>query len=144
MLSKYTFSKLSTSHVLLPSNITFMLGLHPGVYTKSRPSEDRFPNWKILDFLDSWAVVKHLSLDRKLAFTSMLGSDWHTNKQKVYNWPSNKWLATASNSLASTRPSNAVHKSISINSGPRTRTTARPPWFICDRPPTNLWWFAAD
>ena len=38
---------------------------------------------KNLDFLDSWAVVKLLSSDRKLAFTSMSGSDWHTSKQKV-------------------------------------------------------------
>ena len=34
------------------------------------------PNYelKILDF--AWAVVKLVSSDRKLAFTSMWGSDW--------------------------------------------------------------------
>ena len=36
----------------------------------------------MLDFLDLWAVVKLLSSDRNLAFTSMSGSDWHTSKQK--------------------------------------------------------------
>ena len=43
-----------------------------------------------MDFLDSLEIVKILSSDRKLALTSISGSDWHTSKQKVYNRPSNK------------------------------------------------------
>ena len=43
-----------------------------------------------MDFLDSWAVVKFLSSDRKPVFTSVLWSGWHMSKQKVCNWPSNK------------------------------------------------------
>ena len=95
--------------------------------------------------MDSWAVAKLLSLDRKLAFTSMLGSDWHMSKQNVYNWPSNKSdLRSHHDRLASSRPSHAIRKSIGINSGPRITTTARPPWYTCDRPPTDLWYFATD
>ena len=53
--------------------------------------------------------VKLLSSDRKLAFTSISGSDWHTNKQKVYNWPSNKSdLRPHHDRLASSRPSHAI------------------------------------
>ena len=75
------------------------------------------------------------SLDRKLAFTSMLGSDWHTRKQNVYNWPSNKSdLRSLHDRLASSRPSQAIRKSIGINSGPRITTMARPPWYTSDWP----------
>ena len=82
---------------------------------------------KNLDILDSRAVVKLLLSDRKLAFTSMSGSDWHTSKQKVYNWPSNKsGLRPHHDKLASSRPSHAIRKSIGISSDPRTTTTARP------------------
>ena len=84
-------------------------------------------------------------LDRKLAFTSMLGSDWHTSKQKVYDWPSNKSdLRPHHDRLASSRPSHAIRKSIGKNAGPRTTTMARPPWYTCDWPSTNLWCFASD
>ena len=75
------------------------------------------------------------------------------SKQKVYNWPSNKSdLRPHHDRLASPRPSHAVRKSVSINSGPRTTTTARPPWYtwdirltcdalrpISDRPTTTTW-----
>ena len=87
-----------------------------------------------MNFLDSWAVVKLLSLVRKLAFTSMLGSDWHTIKQRVYDWPSGKSdLRSHRDRLANSWPSHAIRKSIGINSGPRIRTTARPPWYTCDK-----------
>ena len=46
--------------------------------------------------------------------------------------------------LASSQPSHAIRKSISINLGPRTTTTARPLWYTCDQPPTDLWCFATD
>ena len=84
-----------------------MLGLH---------------RWKILDLLDSWAVVKLLSLDHKLAFTPMLGRDWHTSKYKVYNWPSYKSdLRSHHDRLASSRPSHAVRKSMGINQAPKSQ-----------------------
>ena len=50
------------------------------------------------------------------------------SKQKVYNWPSNKSdLQSHHDRLASSRPSHAILKSISINSGPRIKTMARLP-----------------
>ena len=117
-----------------------MLGLHR-IATDLRPIYEL----KILHFLDSWAVAKHLSLDRKLAFTSMLRSDWHTSKQKGYNWPSNKTdLRSHHDRLACSPPSHAIRKSIGMNSGPRITTTARPPWYTFDRPLTDLWCFATD
>ena len=80
-------------------------------------------SWKILDFLDSRAVVKLLSSNRKLAFTSMSGSDRHTSKQKVYNWPSNKSdLRSHHDRLASSRPSHAIRKTISINRAPEPQS----------------------
>ena len=46
------------------------------------------------------------------------------------NWPSNKSdLRTHQGRLASSRPSHAIRKSIGVNSGPRTMTTARPSWY---------------
>ena len=98
-----------------------------------------------MDFLDSCAVVRLLSPNRKLAFTSISGSDWHTDKQKVYNWPSNKSdLRQHHHRLASSRSSHAIRKFIGIISGPRTTTTAQPPWHTCDRPPSDRWWFPTD
>ena len=68
-----------------------------------------------------------------------VGSDWHTRKQKVFNWPSNKSdLRPYHDRLASSQPSYAIRKSIGINSGPRITTTARSPWYTCDRRPTDL------
>ena len=96
-------------------------------------------SWKILDFVDSWAVVKLLLLDRKLAFTSMLRSNWHKSKQKLYNWSSNKSdLGAYHDRLANSRWSHAIRKSIGITSGPRITTTARPPWYTCDTPFVSL------
>ena len=49
----------------------------------------------------------------------MLGSDWHTSKQKVYYWPSNKSeLLLQHDRLASSRPSHAIRETIGTNSGP--------------------------
>ena len=93
--------------------------------------------------------MKLLSSDRELAFTSMLGSDWHTRKQKVFNWPSNKSdLRSHHDRLASWWPSHAIRKSIGINSGPRMTTTAQSLWIhlqpspdwpvmLCDRLATD-------
>ena len=81
-----------------------MLGLH-------RITTDLGPIYelKIMDFLESWAVVKLLSSYRKL---SMSGSDWHTRKQIVYNWTSNKSeMRQHHDRLASSRPSHAIRKS---------------------------------
>ena len=64
--------------------------------------------------------------------------DRHTSKQKVYNWPSNK------SDLRSHHDRLASSHAIRINSGPRITTTARPPWYTCHRPPTDLWCFATD
>ena len=97
------------------------------------------------DFLDSWAINKLVSLDRKLAFTSISGSDWYTSKQKVYNSPSNKSdLRPHHDRLASSRPSHAIRMSIGIKSGPRTTTAVihlRPtsdwPVMLCDRLATD-------
>ena len=84
-------------------------------------------------------VVKLISLDHKLAFTSMLGSDWHTRKQKVHKWPSNKSnLRSHHGRLASSRPSHTICKSFGINLGPGITTTTRSPWYTCDQPPTDL------
>ena len=100
---------------------------------------------RVLDFLDSSAIVKHLSSDIKLALTSMSGSDWHTSKQKLYNWPSNKSeLRPHHDRFAISWPSHAIRKLFSINSGPRNTTTVRSPWYTCDRPPTDLWYFATN
>ena len=83
-----------------------MLGLHR-ITTNLGPIK----SWKILDFLDSWAVGTLLSSDRKLVFTSMSESDWHMSKQKVYNWPSNKSdLQPHHDRLSSSRPSHAICK----------------------------------
>ena len=46
--------------------------------------------------------------------------------------------------LTSSRPSRAIRKSIGINPGPRTTTTARPPCYTCVRTPTHMWCFATD
>ena len=76
--------------------------------------------------MDSWAVVKLLSSNRKLAFTSISRSDWHTSKREVHNRPSNKSdLRLHHDWLASSWPWHAIRKSIGKNSGPRTMTTAR-------------------
>ena len=49
----------------------------------------------------------------------MSGSDWHTRKQRVYNWPSNKNdLRPHHDKLARSRPSYAIHKPFDINSNP--------------------------
>ena len=75
----------------------------------------------------------------------MSRSDWHTSKQKVYNWPSNKSeLRPHHDRLASSGPSHVIRKSIGINSGPRITTTTRPPWYTWDRPPTERWCVATD
>ena len=42
------------------------------------------------------------------------------------------------------RSIHAIRKSIGINSGPRATTTARPPWYTWDWPPTDLWCFETD
>ena len=124
-------------HARVNNHRILMIGLHR-IATNLGPIYEL----KILDFLDSWAVVKLLSLDRQLAFTSMLGRDWYTNKQKTYNWPSNKSdLRSHHDRLAS---SHVIRKSIGINSGLRITTTARSPRCTCDRSPTGLWWFAID
>ena len=61
-------------------------------------------------------------------------SDWHTSKQKVYNRPSNKSdFRPHHDRIASSPPSHAIRKSNGINSGPTTTTTARLPWYTCDR-----------
>ena len=100
---------------------------------------------RVLDFLDSSAVVKLLSSDRKLALTSVSGSDWHRSKQKLYNWPSNKSdLRLHHDRFAISWPSHAIRKSIGINSGPRATITVRSPWYTCDRLRTDLWCFATD
>ena len=117
-----------------------MLGLHR-IATNLGPIYEL----KIMDFLDSWADIKLLLLVRKVAFTSISGSDWHTSKQKIYNWPSNKSdVRPLHDRLARSQPSHAIRKSIGINSDPRTTTTARLPWYTCDRPPTDLWWLTTD
>ena len=54
-----------------------MLGLHQ-IMTNSGPIYE-LKNYGFL------ALIKLLSSDRKLALTSMSGSDWHTIKQKLYN-----------------------------------------------------------
>ena len=88
---------------------------------------------RVENFWISWTLVKFLSLDRKLAFTSTLGSDWHTSKQKAYNWLSNKSdLRSHHDRLASSRPSHVIRKSIGITSGPRITTAARQPWYTRD------------
>ena len=117
-----------------------MLSLR-GLATDSGPIYE-LKNSAFLGFVSSCQTCKLLSSDRKLAFTSMSGSDWHTSKQKVYNWPSDKdELRPHHDRLASSRPSHAIRKPIGINSDPRTTTTARPPWHTCDghhRITTNL------
>ena len=55
-----------------------ILGLHL-IATNLEPIYE----FKIMDFLDSWAVVKLLSSDRKLVFTSMSGRDLHTSKKSI-------------------------------------------------------------
>ena len=59
-------------------------------------------------FWISWTreqSLNFLSSDRNLAFSSISGSDWHTNKQTVYNWPSdNSSLRPHRGSFASSRP----------------------------------------
>ena len=53
----------------------------------------------------------------------------------MYNWPSNKSdLQPHHDRLANSWPSHTIHKSIGINSGPRTRTTARSPWYTWNQP----------
>ena len=70
----------------------------------------------------------------------MSGSDWHTSKQKVYNWPSNKSdLRPHHDRLTSSRHLHAILKFISINLGPRTTTTVRPPWYTWELRPTSDW-----
>ena len=98
--------------------------------------------------MDSWAVVKLISLDRKLAFTSMLGSAWLTRKRKVYNLPSNKSdLRSHHDRLAISRPSYAIRKSI-YKLGPQNHThgpiavmhlrpTSDWPVMLCDRLATD-------
>ena len=84
----------------------------------------------------------------------MLGSDWHTSRQKVYNCQSNKSdLRLHHDRLASSRPSHAICKSIGIiwapESQPRPdcrdtlatdfRLTCDALWLISDRPSTWAW-----
>ena len=77
------------------------------------PNRDQFKTDLRVDFLDSWAVVKLSSLDCNLVLTSISGSDWHTSKQKVYNWLSNKSDSRPHHErLFSSRPSHAIRKSI--------------------------------
>ena len=65
----------------------------------------------------------------------MSGSDWHTNKQKVYNWPGKKSeLRPHHDRLAISRPLQAIRKSVGINSGPKTTATAN----RHDTPATDL------
>ena len=59
---------------------SLMIGLHR-IATNLGP---KYELQKILRFLISWAVVKLLSSDRKLVFTSMSGSDWHTRVNKKF------------------------------------------------------------
>ena len=68
----------------------------------------------------------------------MMGSDRHTRKQKVYNWPSNKSdLRSHHDILGSSRTSHAIRKSIGINSGPRITTTG--PIAMMHLRPTSDW-----
>ena len=126
--------------IILPTNL---------VYARFTSNRDQLrTDLRVEKIWISWTreqSLNLLSLDHKLAFTSMLGSDWHTSKQKVHNWPSNKSdLRPHHDRLASSRPSHAIRKFIGINSGPRTKTMARPLWYTCDWPPTDLWCFATD
>ena len=79
----------------------------------------------------------------------MSESDWHTSKQNVYNWPSNKSdLRPHHDRLTSSRRSHAIRKSIGINSpqnhnhGPTAVIHLRPtsdwPVMFCDRLATDL------
>ena len=136
----YIYSRHRIGKLANNLSLRLMLGLHR-IMTNLRPIYE-LRNYGFLGLVSS---RKLLSSDRKLAFTSIPGGDWHTSKQKVYNWPSNNSdLRPRYDRLASSRPSHAIRKSIGITSGPRTTTTARPPWYTCDRPPTDLWCFATD
>ena len=136
----FSWMKLLKFQLKFHWNLFLMLGLH-----QNATNLEQIYELKILDCLDLWAVVKLLSSDRKLVFTSFSGSNWHTSKQKVYNWPSNKSdLRPHHDRLSSSRPSHTIRKSIGINSGPRTTTMTRPTWYTCKRPATDLWCFATD
>ena len=75
----------------------------------------------------------------------MSGRDWHTNEQKMYNWQSNKGdLRLHHDRLTCSWPSRAISKFVGINSGLKTTTTARPPWYSYDRHPNDLWCFVTD
>ena len=103
-------------------------------------------SWKILDFLDSWAVIKLLSSDSKLVFISMSASHWHMSKQKVYDWPRNESkLPPHHNRLASSQPSHTIRKSIRPENHNHSPTTVIHLWrtsdgsvMLCDRLVSDL------
>ena len=96
----------------------------------------------ILDFLDLWAVIKLLSSKCKLMFISMSRSNWYTSKKKCIIGQVIR--VTCDRTMTGLWPSHTILMSIGINSGLRTTTTARPPWYTCDQISTDLWCFATD
>ena len=121
--------------ILQPSHVEFRVIWNNILYVDITEVIE-FSFMKDMDYLDSCAVIKFILLDCKLAFTSMMRRDWRTSKHKVYNWPSNKSdLQWHYDRLSSLGPSHTIRKSIGINSGPR---------ITCERPLTDLWYFATD
>ena len=103
---------------------------------------------RVEKFWISWTREQSLNFCRQIASYRLHrfqgATDTRVNKRE-YNWRSNKSdLRLHRDWLASSRPLHAIRKSIGINSGPKTTTTAWPPWYACDRPPTDLWCFATD